>query len=109
MIRGQRLHLEHVEARPGDIFRPEGLGQVGEVHDHAPPHIDQEGRALHPVELGPPEHLLSVRRVRGADSDPVGPLQEDVELGRAQDRLEPGDPWQSIDLGIEADNLHVER
>jgi hypothetical protein len=24
MIRGQRLHLEHVEARPGDIFRPEG-------------------------------------------------------------------------------------
>jgi hypothetical protein len=109
VIGGQRFDFERVEARTRDVIRAQGLGQVGEVHDHAPPDIDQEGRPLHPAELGAPEHLLGVRRVRGADDDRVRLLEQQVELGRAEDRLDLGDPGQVVDHGIEANDPHVER
>ena len=107
VVRRQRLDLEDVEPRPGELAGPQRRHQVGEVHDRAAPDVDQVAGPLHLAEPRPVEQLRRLGRVRRGDDD---------EVARAQQVGQPVEPPQRGDAvgrsrldGIDGQHPHPER
>ena len=71
MVRRQRLYLEHIQRRAGDLLGFERRHQIIQDNDRATPDVDQVGRRLHLLELRPLEPLFGLRRVGSGDHHEV--------------------------------------
>jgi len=79
MVGRQRLLLEDVEPGAGELAGPERDGEVVEPCGHAAPDVDEEGRALHPLEARPVHEALGRRRMRHGEDDEIGARQKGIE------------------------------
>ena len=103
----QRLHLEHVQPRPGDLTRLQCRRQLRQVHNRPAPHIDQVGRRLHLAELRAPEQLLRLRCVGGGDDDEIRLGQQVPQPLRLP---QCGHPLGGVGLHrVHGHHLHAER
>ena len=67
MILRQRLDLEYVQRRPGNLSLLDGSSQRIKLHDGPPANVDQVSRVLHLCKLLAAKPALRLRSVRCRD------------------------------------------
>ena len=79
MLRRQRLLLEHVKRRTGDLAGVQRRHQIVQLRRHAAADVDEERTALHALEARAVHEALGGRRMRHRQDDEVRPRQQCIE------------------------------
>ena len=76
VIRRQRLNVEYIDRRAGDLLVPQHADQSLLFDDRAARRIDQPGRWLHSLQLRGPYQAACTAAQHQMDRQDVGPLEQ---------------------------------
>src|SRR5690606_17549032 len=102
---GQRLLGKHVQSGAGDRLALQRLDQRRLVHDSAARGVDQNGGALHHVELALTHDVDGLLRLADVQADHVGAAVEVVKLHELNVELLS---QQNVRVARPGDHLHAD-
>ena len=107
VVGGQRLLLEDVETRTGDLARLDCCSEIVEPRRQAAPDVDEEGGLLHLLKPRAVHKPLGLQGVRHGQDHEIGGGQQRVELVAA---VQLGNPGRCVAPAlVDADHPHPER